>query len=244
MDALKKNPEIARWVQRYQVALRRHLGQGPRSDLGAALELGRQAAAFGLETLDVARIHERVLKTVVVPQGAVRARQRILSRSRIFFEETIVPIEQKHAAGRAAAQAVARLDKELRQRTVESSASTQRLKRGVVRRKAAEATLRKSQSRRTRLVEQCRLLEGRLQDQMRKMLAAQEGERRESSRKLQDEIAQILVAIHVRLLTLKEAVKANTESLKIEIAETQALVKHSIQTIHRLEHECGNHHEP
>lgn len=241
---MKQNPEIARWVQRYRAALRSHLGQGPRSGLGAALELGRQAAAFGLETLDVARIHEQVLKTVVVPHGAARSRQRILSRSRNFFEETIVPIEQTHAAAKEDVRHVAQLGEELRARTAESSASDQLLKRGVARRKTAEVAVGKSQGRHARLVEESHLLEGRLQDQLRKMLAAQEGERQESSRKLQDEIAQILLAIHVRLLTLKEASKADTENLKKEIAETQALVKQSIQTIHRLEHECGNPHEP
>lgn len=225
------------------MALRHHLGQGPRAGLGVALELGRQAAAFGLETLDVARVHEQVLKTLVVPHGAVRSRQRILSRSRNFLEETIVPIEETHAAAKTNVRNVARLSAELRRRTVESAASSQRLKEGVVRRQSAEAELKKSGERHARLVKKSQNLESHLQEQIRQILAVQEDKRRASSQKLQNEIAQILVAIHVRLLTLKEAAKANTDSLKNEIAETQALVKQSVVAIQRLANESGVHHE-
>ena len=77
----------------------------------------------------------------------------------------------------------------------------------------------------------------------RKILSAQEDERQKTSRQLHDEIAQTLLAINVRLLTLKKAAKANTENLKKEIAETQRLVKQSVKTIQRLAHEFGVHHE-
>ena len=138
---------------------------------------------------------------------------------------------------------MAELGEELRERTAESDASTRLLKRGVVRRKASETALENSGARRALLLEKSRRLEGRLQDQMRQILATQEEKRRRASRQLQNEIAQILVAIHVRLLTLKEAFKANSESLKNEIAETQSLVKQSVQTIKRLANESGVHHE-
>ena len=209
----------------------------------SALGLGRQAAALGLEPLDVARIHEQALQALSVPNGSLRSRQRILARTKAFFEETIVPIEQTHAAAKEDVRQVAELGKELRQLTVESSASTQRLKKGVVRRRSAETNLKKSGERHARLVKKSQALEGRLQEQMRQMLAAQEDERLASSHNLQNEIAQILVAIHVRLLTLKEAAKANTDSLKKEIAETQALVKQSVVAIQRLANESGVHHE-
>ena len=55
---------MVRWAKRYPAALRNYLGQGPRSSLRPALGLGRQAAALGLEPLDVARIHEQALKAL------------------------------------------------------------------------------------------------------------------------------------------------------------------------------------
>src|SRR5206468_10017707 len=50
--------------RRYVTALRKHLKQGPRASLQPARGLGRQAVAIGLETLDVARIHEEALATL------------------------------------------------------------------------------------------------------------------------------------------------------------------------------------
>jgi hypothetical protein len=240
---MTEKPEMVRWAKRYRTALRTQLGQGPRASLRVALGLGRQAAGLGMETLDVARIHEQALTGLVVPNGTARTRQRILSRTKAFFGETIVPIEQTHAAAKADVRHVEQLGEELRERTAESSASTRRLKRGVVRRKAAETALENSGAHRSKLLEKSHRLEDRLQDQTRKMLAAQEGGRRDSSRQLQNEVAQILLAIHVRLLTLNEAIKANTKNLKKEIAETQSLVKQSVLTIKRLAHESGVHHE-
>ncbi len=243
MNAAKKQPGPVRWAASYQVALRNYLGQGPRAKLLPAQDLGRQAVAAGMETLDVARIHEQTLKALVLPGGSARTRNRILSRTLRFFEETLVPIEQTHSAAKEDVLRVSRLSEKLRARTEESDASTRRLEQGVVRRKAAEAALEKSDVHREKLLAESRGLEQSLQGQMRKILSAQENERRKSSRELQNEIAQILVAIQVRLLTLKEAIHANTESLKKEIAETQALVKQSVQTIRRLDHESGGHHE-
>ena len=240
---MNENLERDRWARRYLTALRKYYGQGPQSSLRPALGLGRQAAVLGLETLDVARIHEQALKALIGSNGSSQSRLRMLSRTRKFFEETIVPIEQTHAAAKEDIRHVAQLGEELRLRTEESSASRHRLKQGVAQRQLAETELKKSGERHARLVQKSQSLEGRMQEQMHQLLAAQEDERRTSSRKLQNEIAQILVAIHLRLLTLKEAAKANTESLKKEIEETQALVKQSVMTIQRLAYEGGVHHE-
>ena len=239
----KSNLEMTQWAKRYQAALRTYLGQGPRSTLRPALDLGAKASALGLETLDVARIHEQALKALVLPGGSSRTRTRILSRTLRFFEETLVPIEQTHRAAKEDVRRVTRLSEELRTRTEESDDSTRRLEQGVVRRKEAETALGKSDEHRDQLLAESRALEKSLQVQMRKILTAQENERRKSSHELQNEIAQVLVAIHVRLLTLKEAVHANTDSLKNEIAETQELVKQSVMTIRRLGHESSVHHE-
>lgn len=241
----KSNLVMAQWAKGYQAALRTYLGQGPRSTLRPALDLGAKASALGLETLDVARIHEQALKALVLPGGAARSRTRtrILSRTLRFFEETLVPIEQTHRAAKEDVRRVTRLSEELRTRTAESDDSTRRLEQGVVRRKEAETALGKSDELRDKLLAESRALEKSLQGQMRKILTAQENERRKSSHELQNEIAQVLVAIHVRLLTLKEAVHANTDSLKNEIAETQELVKQSVMTIRRLGHESSVHHE-
>ena len=50
--------------QKYVAALGKNLKQGSQASLKPALELGRQAAVLGLETLDLARIHEQALATL------------------------------------------------------------------------------------------------------------------------------------------------------------------------------------
>ena len=57
--------------QQYHAAVCKHVQQGPRASLLPAHDLGCQAAALELETLDVARIHEAavaVLKMQVAEQ--------------------------------------------------------------------------------------------------------------------------------------------------------------------------------
>jgi len=52
---------------RYQEALRRYLKQGPAASLQPAARLGRRATVLGLETLDLALIHEQALIAGVLP---------------------------------------------------------------------------------------------------------------------------------------------------------------------------------
>src|SRR5688572_33432764 len=80
--------------RRYQSALQKHLKQGPRASLEPACGLGRQAAALGLETLDVARIHEEALGAL----EASSSRDGFIKRAELFFAETITPIEETHRA--------------------------------------------------------------------------------------------------------------------------------------------------
>lgn len=243
MRAVKTKVELVGWSRRYQAALRKHLAPGPEGSLQTAFRLGRQAVALGLETLDVARIHERALMTLVLPGGSSRTRERAIARAKSFFAEAIVPIERTHRAALKADVRFHQLAQTLRRRSVESSASNRHLERGIVQRQAAEAALKKSGKHRIGLLQESRRLQKSLRDQTRAMLSAQENERQKASRQLQDEIAQTLLAIDVRLLTLKNAAKAKTGTLKKEIAETQRLVRQSVKMIDRLSREYGICHE-
>ena len=80
-ECKEMNAGQARWSRRYQAALRQHLKQGPASRLQPALRLGRQAAALGLETLDVARIHEGALAALEPSSG----REGMLQAGGDFF---------------------------------------------------------------------------------------------------------------------------------------------------------------
>jgi signal transduction histidine kinase len=77
-------------------------------------------------------------------------------------------------------------------------------------------------------------LQKRLRLLTHRVLAAQESERKVISRELHDEIAQTLLGINVRLLSLKLEARTNSKGLKREISNTQKLVSSSVRTVHRV----------
>jgi signal transduction histidine kinase len=244
MCAVKRNAGIAGWSRRYQGALGQHLKQGPGASLRPAHELGREAVALGFETLSMARIHQQALTTAASPGGSSRTRQRRIGRARRFFAETLVPIEQTHRAALEADVLLNQLARTLRRRTAESSASTRHLKQSIIQRQGAELALKKSGKRHARLLAELRRLQKHLRDLTHAFLSTQEDERQRMSLRLHDDIAQALIAIDLRLLTLRKAGRASAASLKKEIANTQELVKESGKRIHQFAHEFGTQHEP
>ena len=167
----------------------------------------------------------------------------MIDRAKSFFAETIVPIEKTHRAALKADVRVNQLTRTLRRRTVESSASTRRLKRSIIQRQGVEESLKKSGDHYTQLLTESRRLQKRLRHLTREMLSAQEDERQKASHQLHDEIAQTLIAIDLPLLTLKKAAKASTASLKEEIANTRRMVKESGQRLNRFAHEFVIQHK-
>ena len=85
-------------AREYRAALGKHLKQGPRVSLQRAQSLGRQATALGLETLDLARIHEQALIKLVLPSYSPGTRDAMVRRAGIFFAKAITPIEKTHRA--------------------------------------------------------------------------------------------------------------------------------------------------
>jgi signal transduction histidine kinase len=101
-------------------------------------------------------------------------------------------------------------------------------------RRALEIALKKSERHHFLLLDQSRQMQEHLRHLTRKILTAQEDERREISRELHDEIAQTLTGINVRLANLKREAVVNTKGLKGKIAGTQRLVQKSVKIVHRF----------
>src|SRR6185369_15609088 len=120
--------------QRYATALKKHLKQSSPTDAETARGLGCRAVAIGLETLDMARIHERAL----VRLEAASSKDGILKKANLFFMETLAPIEEKHRSALKARARLDRLSKTLGRRTVDLAASNRSLKQGTAQRKAVE----------------------------------------------------------------------------------------------------------
>jgi signal transduction histidine kinase len=224
--------------QRYLTALRKHLKQGPQASLQPARGLGRQAMAIGLETLDVARIHEGALATL----EASSSRDGIIKRAEIFFTEAITPIEQTHRAALKTNLRLSQLNKTLGRRRVELAASNRLLKQGVAQRKAVEEAWKKRAEHSEKLLQESCRLQKHLQHLAHQILSSQEDRRKKVSRDLNDDIAQTLLGINVRLLTLKKEAAANADGLKKEIVSTQRLVDKSVKSLNHFACEFDLHH--
>ena len=233
-DSMKQN--LIGLSGRYATALRKHLKQGARASMQPALSLGRRAVILGLETLQLARVHEQAVAKLELS----KKRDGILKRAEIFFTEANTPIVETHRAARQSKIDLNRLNGTLSRRTLELAATNRQLQRGIVRRKGVEAALKKSGIRNPRLLKESLRLQDGLRQLTHQVLASQEDERKKISRELQDEIAQTLLGINVRLLTLKQEARTNTDGLKNEIASTQRLVVKSAKSVRRAAREFRN----
>ena len=202
-----------------------------------AHDLGRQAAACDLETLDVARIHEGALAAL----EASSSKDGIIKRAELFFAEAITPIEKTHHAALMANVRLSQLRKTLGRRTLNLATSNRCLKQGIVQRKTVEQALRRSGEHSRKLLKESLRLQKHLQRLTHQILSAQENKRKKISRDLHDEIAQTLLGINVRLLTLKKEAAVNAHGLKKEIVSTQRLVDKSVKSIKRFAREFGIH---
>src|SRR5450432_39449 len=220
--------------QRYETALGKHLKQGPQASLQPALELGHQAVTLGVGTLDLARIHEQALATFELSH----IKNGFTKLAGIFFTEANTPIVETHRAARQTKVHLNRLREELGE---ELAVSNRQLQRGIVRRKVMQDTAPKNGQHYKKCLEESLQLQKRLRQLTHRVMAAQEDERKSISRELQDEIAQTLLGINVRLLTLKQQARNNTKGLKNEIASTQRLVVRSAKAVRRVARELGLH---
>lgn len=166
----------------------------------------------------------------------------MIARANMFFVETIVPIEKTHRTAVKADIRVEQLARTLRRCTLESSVSTCCLKRNIRLRRRTEQVLKKSRERHARLLAELHLLQKRLRDLKQSYLTTQEDVRQNMSFRLHAEIAQSLIAIDLRLLTLKRRAMTNKACLQKEIANTQRLVKESATTVGQFVHEFGIQH--
>jgi signal transduction histidine kinase len=128
----------------------------------------------------------------------------------------------------------------LRRRTAELAATNGQLRQGMVRRKTVETALKRSGERYAKLLKDSLQLQEGLRQLTHQVLAAQEDERQKFSHELQDEIAQTLLGINVRLLSLKEGVRSNTRGLENEIAGTQRLVARSARSVRQAARKFRN----
>jgi signal transduction histidine kinase len=213
-------PNLIGLSQQYLAALRTYLKEGLGASLLAVHGLRRQAAAGGLMTSDMARIHEGAM-TVLLKSAAGRKQSR--RQAEMFFAEALPPTTSTlPVALNASTDSLKKISKSPAKRA------------GLAQRKTAEEEFRKGGKHYAKLLRDSHHLQRHLRHMTHQLLFAQESERKRISRELNDEIAQTLLGINVRLLTLKQAAKGSPENLAQEIANTQRLVEDSLQSINRF----------
>lgn len=227
----------------YLAALRTHLEQGRQASLLPAHDLGTEAVHVGLETLDLAKVHHQALAELILPDCPPSTRDEMTLRAEVFFTEAIVPIEKTHRFALESGADLQQLQERLGQRTLDLADSNRDLQQGITERISAEAALEDSERISSQLLLESRQLEQQLKDMARKIMSADEVERKKMSLHLHDDIGQSLLGIHMRLLSLKKQMVVRHEGITQEIATTQRLVEAAVKTINQFAHEFGIPHE-
>jgi signal transduction histidine kinase len=228
--------KLIRLSQQYATALGKHLKHGSSASLLPALGVGRRAIALGLETLELARIHEQALALLELPN----IKNGFTRLAGFFFTEANSPIEETHRTGQSNVH-LKRLKETLNQRTEELAVSNRQLQRCVARHKVMEDAAEKNGKNHNKCLEESLELQKHLRQLTHRVLATQEDDRKSISLKLQDEIAQTLLGINVRLLSLKQQARNNSKGFKNEIASTQRLVVKSAKSVRQAARELGFH---
>ena len=108
--------KLIRLSGRYATALRNHLRRAPGDNSKPALVLGRQAAALGLETRELARMHERAFTTLELSNCT----NALTKRAEMFYAEAITPIVETHRAAQQSKIDLHRLNETLDRRTLDA----------------------------------------------------------------------------------------------------------------------------
>lgn len=113
-------------------------------------------------------------------------------------------------------------------------AANREMRQEIVRRKAVEADLKKSEKYSRQLLETALQLQKQLQHLSHQVLQTQEEERKRISHELHDEIGQVLTAISFHLASLKKEATPGGKAFKDRIAQAQRLVEQSVDIVHQF----------
>lgn len=229
---MKTNPAL--FSQKYLRALGNYLKLAPPLIPKSARQLGLQSLKIRLEILDLAKIHEEALIALVLPHHSTQTNYDMVRRAGTFFAEVITPIEDTHRGALEANVKLKTMLETLRVRTGELALVNKELKQEITQRKTVEHSLRTNEATASMLLVKSRQMQEELRLLSRRLLFAQEDERKRISRELHDVIAQNLTGINLRLAVLKAQSSTDTKVINKKIGDTQRLIEQSVEIVHRF----------
>ncbi len=232
-----KKPVRSGLAARYLKELRAHLGKKNSGNGDRAQGMGHAALAEGLETLDLALMHEYAMASLASSFDFVSTLDDSITRAGFFFTQALVPLEAAQRATRETNRLLLQRNETLRLHTAALAKGNRRLEREITRRKAGEVVILKGKEQYQTLFKESQVMQRKLRQLTRQIISAQEEERKEISRELHDEVVQTLVGINVQLSALGRGASVGLTSLKSKIAHTQRLVENSVNAVHRFARE-------
>ena len=217
----------------YRAALKNYLHAAQPHDVSVAEKLGIKALKNGMETLDLARLHEATLLEILLLKSQ-RSNADMIRLAGTFFTEAMMPIEGSHRAVREKNVQIQAVNNELYQRTRELVAKNKELKKENQQRILAEEALKTSELRSRQLLKEALQFQQELRLLSRKHFQMQEEERKVISRELHDVVAQTLTGINIRLGALALQNHANASEIQKNIAITLRHVERSVDVVHRF----------
>ena len=212
------NNSISKLSRDYALILHRYLADQREAALERAYELGRAASLNGMGILDMARVHQQVLRELLCHPPMPKTDENLLKGVETLLLEALSPFEAAHRGFRE-------MNDKLQERNRELEAE-------IKERKRAEAALRQSETHYHRLFNEAQAMQESLRELSNKILRAQEEERKRISRELHDEVGQSLTAISVALTTLNNAGAWDSGASSQNLAQTQSLLQETMKTVH------------
>lgn len=201
---------ITSFEERYLSELGLHF-ESPSSDKiisEKARLLGKEAFDLGIEASGLVRIHERALAdiTALIKPKTSLSQDKGVTPAGIFLIASLTEIES---------------------RNFQSQQDGRDAKRHF------EEQLKEEIQRYNELSAESEHLHEQSRQFARKVLLAQEEERKEISRELHDKIAQILTAVNIQLATIREVGVINFESFEKSVDRIQKMIEDSVDSIHQ-----------
>lgn len=231
---MKNSGKLAR---QYMAALRRFLAKRNERALHQAFELGRRTIADGLGVIDMAKIHEQVLLSILPQSANTKESLRLTRGAGAFLAKSLSPFEMTHQGVRTDNETLRDLNEALEEKNQQLAATNQKLKNEIASRKKVEKDLRDSEEHYRELLVQARMMQENLRYLSCQILNVQEEERKRISRELHDEVGQALTAVNVNLAVLKKAVAGRGVQVRRKIKDAQNLLEQTMEAVHNFSRE-------